>query len=182
MFSQDQVHEIVELLETLDSSTKIYFGCDSVRLRKKGKWIASYATVMIVHINGKNGCRLFSNLSVEPDYDVKINRPRMRMMNEVRKVCELYAQMIPYIENFAEIVEGPDGELLIKEFEIEVHLDINTDPLHGSSCAAKEAAGYVLAMTGLSEDRVKLKPESFAASFGADAVANGRVESSIGQS
>jgi predicted RNase H-related nuclease YkuK (DUF458 family) len=179
MFRKEQVTEIVELLETLDSSTKIYFGCDSVRVRKKGKWSASYATVMIIHINGKNGCRLFSNLSNEPDYDAKPSRPKMRMMNEVRKVCELYTQMIPYIENFAEITEDADGELSIKEFGIEIHLDINTDPIHGSSCAAKEAAGYVLGMTGLTEDQVKLKPESFAASFGADAVANGRVESSI---
>ena len=176
MFSQDTVEEIVELLEGLDTTTKIYFGCDSVRTRKNGKWTANYATVMIIHINGKNGCRLFSTLSTEPDYDAKISRPRMRMMNEVRKVCEVYTQMIPYIENFAELVEGPDGEITIKEFDIEVHLDINLDPSHGSNCAAKEAAGYVLAMTNLTEDQVKLKPDSFAASFGADAAAHGRFE------
>jgi predicted RNase H-related nuclease YkuK (DUF458 family) len=59
-------------------------------------------------------------------------------------------------------------------------LDINTDPKFGSNCAAQEAAGYVLGVTGLPEGQVKLKPASFAASFGADAVANGRVQSSIG--
>lgn len=176
MFSQTQVKEIVELLEGLDDTTKIYFGCDSVRSRKNGKRYANYATVMIIHKNGKNGCRMFWALSTEPEYDAKISRPRMRMMNEVRKVCELYTQMIPYVEQFAEIVEGPDGELIIKEFDVEIHLDINTDPLHGSSCAAKEAAGYVLAMTNLPEDKVKLKPASFAASFGADAAAHGRFE------
>ena len=105
MFSQDTVKEIVELLEGLDTTTKIYFGCDSVRTRKHGKWTANYATVMIIHINGKNGCRLFSTLSTEPDYDAKISRPRMRMMNEVRKVCEVYTQLIPYIENFAEYAD-----------------------------------------------------------------------------
>lgn len=41
----------------------------------------------------------------------------------------------------------------------------------GSNCAATEAAGYVLGMTGI---QPKLKPESWAASFGADAVVNGR--------
>ena len=176
MFSQDQITEIVDLLATLDTSTKIYFGCDSVRSRKDGRWYANYASVVIIHINGKNGCRLFSTLSREPDYDVKINRPRMRMMNEVGKVCEVYNQLIPHIEQFAEIVEDEKGEIVLKEFAIEVHLDINTDPMHGSSCAAKEAAGYVLAMTGLDEDQVKLKPDSFAASFGADAAAHGRFE------
>ena len=177
MFSEEKVNEIVDLLSTLDQSTKIYFGCDSVRSRKNGKWTATYATVIIIHIDGNHGCRLFSHLSTEPDYDVKISRPRMRMMNETRKVCELYSQMIPFIEELSEIGEDPKtGEIVIKEFDIEVHLDINTDPLHGSSCAAKEAAGYVLAMTGLSEDQIKLKPDSFAASFAADAAAHGRFE------
>ena len=164
MFSQNRVEEIVDLLTTLDTSTKIYFGCDSVRFRKNGRWYARYATVFIVHINGKNGCKLFSSISTEPDYDAKINRPKMRMMKEVQKVCELYTQMIPFID----------------EFDIEIHLDINTDPKHGSNCAAQEAAGYVLGVTGLPEKQVKLKPDSFAASFGADAVANGRIESSVG--
>jgi hypothetical protein len=31
-------------------------------------------------------------------------------------------------------------------------------------------------MTGLTEDKIKLKPDSFAASFGADAAAHGRFE------
>lgn len=159
-FSQKQVEEIVDLLATLDKSTKIYFGCDSVRTRRNGRWYANYATVFIVHMNGKNGCRLFSHLSTEPDFDVKISRPKMRMMKEVQKVCELYTQLIPFID----------------EFDIEVHLDINTDPKHGSNCAATEAAGYVLGVTGLAEDQIKLKPESFAASFGADAAAHGRFE------
>jgi predicted RNase H-related nuclease YkuK (DUF458 family) len=159
-FSQAQVEEIVDLLATLDTSTKIYFGCDSVRTRRQGRWYANYATVFIIHMNGKNGCRLFSHLSSEPDFDVRKDRPKMRMMNEVRKVCELYTQLIPFID----------------EFPIEVHLDINTDPKHGSNCAATEAAGYVLGVTGLNEDQIKLKPDSFAASFGADAAAHGRFE------
>jgi predicted RNase H-related nuclease YkuK (DUF458 family) len=163
MFSQAQVEEIVDLLSTLDLSTKIYFGCDSVRVRKKGRWYATFATVFIVHINGKNGCRLFSHMSTEPDYDVKLNRPKMRMMNEVQKVCELYTQLIPFID----------------EFDIEVHLDISQNPKHGSNCAASEAAGYVLGMTGLPEKQIKLKPDSFAASFGADRAANGRMERQV---
>ena len=79
----------------------------------------------------------------------------MRMMNEVMKVCALYTQLAPFID----------------EFDVEIHLDVNTDPKHGSNCAATEAAGYVLGMTGI---HAKLKPNSFAASYGADAFANGR--------
>jgi uncharacterized protein len=155
MFTKTQIEEMVELLINLDTSTKIYLGCDSVRTRKDNRNIARYATVAIVHMNGKNGCRIFSNISYENDYDVKKNRPKMRMMNEVQKVCALYNELIPFID----------------EYDVEIHLDINTDPKYGSNCAASEAAGYVLGMTGVEP---KLKPDSWAASFGADGVVHGR--------
>lgn len=153
MFSQTQIEELVDLLIGLGPNTKVYLGCDSVRYVKKDRQMARFATVAIVHMNGKNGCRIFSNISHEPDYDMKPNRPKMRMMNEVIKVCELYNQLAPFID----------------EFDVEIHLDISTDPKQGSNCAANEAAGYVLGMTGVEP---KLKPESFASSFGADHVAN----------
>lgn len=155
MFTESQIEEMVNLLLTLGADTRIYLGCDSVRFNRNNRWYARYATVAIIHMNGKNGCRIFNNISVEPDYDLKKNRPKMRMMNEVSKVCELYNQLAPFID----------------EFDVEIHLDINTDPKHGSNCAASEAAGYVLGMTGVEP---KLKPESWAASFGADAVVHGR--------
>jgi uncharacterized protein len=155
MFTQKQIEDIVNLLLTLSPDTKVYLGCDSVRFNRNNRWYARYATVAIIHMNGKNGCRIFNNISVEPDYDVRKNRPKIRMMNEVSKVCQLYNQLAPFID----------------EFDIEIHLDINTDPKHGSNCAASEAAGFVLGMTGIEP---KLKPESWAASFGADAVVHGR--------
>ena len=157
MFTQKQIEDIVDLLITLNNNTKIYLGCDSVRYVKKEKQMARFATVAIVHMNGKNGCKIFSNVSHEPDYDLKAGRPKMRMMKEVQKVCELYTQIAPFID----------------EFDVEIHLDINTNPKYGSNCAASEAAGYVLGMTGI---QPKLKPESWAASFGADGVAHGKTE------
>lgn len=157
MFTQTQIEDLVDLLCTVGSNTKVYLGCDSVRYIKNGRQWARFATVCIVHKNGKNGCRIFSNVSHEADFDMKPSRPKMRMMKEVQKVCELYTQIGPFID----------------EFNVEIHLDINTDPKHGSNCAASEAAGYVLGMTGIEP---KLKPESWAASFGADGVAHGRTE------
>lgn len=155
MFSQSQIEEIVNLLSTLDKNTKIYLGCDSVRFVRNGQKKARYATVAIVHMNGNKGCRVFSSMSVEPDFDVKKNRPNIRLMNEVIKVCELYTQLIPFID----------------EYEVEIHLDVNTDPKHGSNCVANQAAGYVLGVTGVIP---KMKPESWASSYGADQVAHGR--------
>lgn len=153
MFSEKQVTEMVDLLLDLDTNTKVYLGCDSVRVKKNNRNYARYATVAIVHMNGKNGCRIFSNVDWETDYDLKQNRPKMRMLNEVRRVCDLYVQLAPFID----------------EFDIEIHLDISTDPKNGSNCAASEAAGYVLGMTGIEP---KLKPHAFAASFGSDYIVN----------
>jgi predicted RNase H-related nuclease YkuK (DUF458 family) len=159
MLTEFDIENLVDLLSKLSTDTKVYLGCDSIRfIDKKGTRMARYATVLIVHMNGNKGCKIFSNISYEKDFDIKKSRPKMRLLNEVRKVCELYHQVIPFID----------------EYEVEVHLDINTDPKHGSNCVAQEAAGYVLGMTGIEP---KLKPESWAASFGADGVANGRAKS-----
>jgi len=155
MFSQEQIEEMVDLLTQLSADTKIYLGCDSLRYVYQDRQWARYATVAIVHKNGNSGCKIFSHISREPDFDLKKHRPKMRMLNEVRKVCELYTQLAPFID----------------EFPIEIHLDINTDAKHGSNCAATEAAGYVLGITGIEP---KLKPESWAASFGADAIVHGK--------
>lgn len=157
MLTEDQTQDLLDLLVTLDSNTKIYFGCDSVKYYKNNQTWAKYATVLIVHMNGNNGCRIFSNISRERDYDLKLNRPKMRMITEARKVCEMYLEVAPIID----------------EFDVEIHLDINTDPSEGSHCAAQEAAGYVLGITGIVP---KLKPEGFAASYGADGIAHGRVD------
>jgi len=107
-------------------------------------------------MNGSNGAKIFRNVSYEQLFDKDKSRPKMRMLTEVRKVCELFIQLKPFID----------------EFDIEVHLDINQDPKHGSNCAAQEAAGYVLGVTGLPENQIKFKPDAPAASFGSDWVVN----------
>lgn len=149
MFTEKQITDLVDLLYGLDKNTKVYIGTDSVRFKKDGRWFAKYATVCVVHKNGNNGCQVFKHRSIEPDYDLKKNRPSMRLMNEVMKSCELYNQIAPFID----------------EFDVAIHVDINLDENHGSNCAAKQAAGYVLGVTGLEP---VFKPNSFAASFGAD--------------
>lgn len=149
MFTQEQIEELVDLLYGLNSETRIYIGTDSVRFRQDGRWYAKYATVCVVHMNGKNGCKVFKHRSVEPDYDLKKNRPSTRLMNEVMKSCELYTQLAPFID----------------EFDVEIHCDVNIDPKHGSNCVANQAAGYVLGVCGI---EAKLKPEAFAASFAGD--------------
>jgi uncharacterized protein len=154
MLCENQLSDLVGLLSGLSSDTKIYMGCDSIRYQKQGIWFAKYATVCIVHMDGNKGCRVFRTITHERDYDKSKKRPSLRLMNEVYKVVEMYQQLYPFID----------------EYDCEIHLDINTDPKHGSSCVATQAAGYVL---GVTQQQPKLKPDSWAASFGADGIARG---------
>lgn len=154
MFTRKQIEDIIDILYDLDYNTKLYIGTDSVRYKKNDRMMARYATVLVIHMNGCNGCKLFTHTSVEPDYDLKKNRPQMRMMNEVMKSCELYTELAPFID----------------DFDVEIHCDISLDEKNGSNCAAKAAAGYVLGVTGL---EAVFKPNALMASFAADHAAHG---------
>ena len=114
---------------------------------------AKYATIVAVHKNGHNGCKIFYDVSHKVDYD-PTGKPKTRMLMEAYKTITMH-------ESLKGLIDG---------FDIEIHLDISTDPKHGSYIAASEAAGFVLGMTGIEP---KLKPESWAASFGADGIGRG---------
>ena len=49
--------------------------------------------------------------------------------------------------------------------EVEVHLDINPNEMHGSSCVINEAVGYIRGMCNVVP---MVKPRAFAASYCAD--------------
>jgi predicted RNase H-related nuclease YkuK (DUF458 family) len=129
--------------------TKIYLGCDSERFRLDGVWYADYITAIVVHINGNNGCKLFGQVDRERDYDQKIDRPRFRLMNEVYKASEMYLKL-------ADVLEGR---------HVEVHLDINPNEMHGSSCVINEAIGYI---RGTCNVIPLVKPHAWAATHAAD--------------
>jgi predicted RNase H-related nuclease YkuK (DUF458 family) len=114
-----------------------------------GTWYADYMTVVVVHINGKNGCRVFGQVSRERDYDQRKDRPIIRLMNEVQKTSEMYLALADDIQ----------------DFEVEIHLDINPDEIHGSSVALQQAVGYI---RGTCNIVPMVKPNAFCASFAAD--------------
>lgn len=143
-----KVKEVVDFINSCSDTTKVYIGCDSYRKPKDGKWYAHYTTVVVVHIDGNKGCRIFHEKSTELDYDQKKNRPQMRMMNEVYKSSELYLTLAPFIEK-----------------DIEIHIDVNPDERHGSNCAYSQALGYIRGVCGVDP---KFKPDAFAASCAAD--------------
>jgi len=141
--------EVINLLAKHDKNTKVYFGCDSIRYKIKDVWHGEFTTVIVIHKDGRHGCKIFAQVDRERDYDNKPNKPMMRMMNEAYRVSSLYLE-------FADIV----GDL-----HAEVHLDINTDDIYGSACAVKAASGYVIGMTNIIPI---LKPSAYAASYAAD--------------
>lgn len=148
MFFLD-LNEVKEFIAKQSPQTKIYIGCDSERIRIGNEWWADYILAIVVHIDGKHGCKLFGEVIRERDYDQKQNRPRYRLMNEAYKVSDLYLRLVD----------------VIIDREVEVHLDINPNEMHGSSCVINEAIGYI---RGTCNVIPMIKPKAFAASYAAD--------------
>jgi predicted RNase H-related nuclease YkuK (DUF458 family) len=140
--------EVAAFTATCGPDTKIYIGCDSERLLVNDVWHADYITAVVVHVNGNNGCKIFGAVKRERDYDKRDDRPRMRLMNEVYKVAELYLEL-------SQVIDLP----------IEVHLDLNPSELHNSNIVINEAVGYIRGMCNVIP---MVKPNSFAASYAAD--------------
>ena len=143
------LEHVREFIQAQSKETKIYIGCDSERLRVGKQWYADYILAIVVHIDGKHGCKLFGEVIREKDYDQKVDRPRYRLMNEAYKLSELYLKLHDILEDRA----------------VEVHLDINPSELHGSSCVLNEAIGYI---RGTCNVVPMVKPKAFAASYAAD--------------
>ena len=96
------IEEVRDFIESQSAETKIYIGADSerVKIAEPKRWMIDYMLVVVVHINGKNGCKVFGEVQREPDitWDT-VGRPRMRLMNEVYKVSELYLALGDVLEH-----------------------------------------------------------------------------------
>lgn len=143
------IEEVQNYIESLGPQTKIYIGGDSERFKINGIWYADYATVIVVHIDGKHGCKVFGEIVRERDFDQKKAKPRMRLMTEVYKIAELYLKLKDVLE----------------DRDVEVHIDINPDEHYGSSCVISEAVGYIRGMCNVIP---LVKPNAWAASTCAD--------------
>jgi len=139
---------IEEFINNQSDTTKVYIGCDSERINYDGRWMVDYTSVIVVHIDGNKGCRIFGEINREPDFDFRKNKPKIRLMNEVIKAAELYLKLQE-----------------ITDKNIEIHLDLNPDEMHGSSCVINEAIGYI---RGVCNIVPFVKPDAWAASTAAD--------------
>lgn len=139
---------VAEFINQQPEDSKVYIGCDSERVVKNNIWYADYTTVVVVHHAGRKGCKIFGDTVREQDYDARISRPSLRLMNEVYKVSELYLKLYDMVYT-----------------EIEIHLDINPNKEHNSSLVVQQAVGYI---KGVCMVEPKIKPQAFAASAAAD--------------
>jgi len=130
-----------EILKSSKASS-IYIGCDSLRNSTKNK--ADFSTVIILHMNSKNGCKVFHNKVTLPDY----GQMRPRLMMEVQFALEAFYAI----------------EDVVGDRRLEIHLDFNPDPRHASNVVTSEAIGWVRGL-GL---QARVKPDSFAATTAAD--------------
>ena len=143
------INQVRDFIQAQSLETKVYIGGDSRRFRKNGQWHAEYTLAIVVHIDGKHGCKIFGESSTEIDYDQKRSRPSMRLMNEVYKISELYLKLHEVLE----------------DREVAVHLDINPNEMYGSSCVVQQAIGYI---RGTCNVIPMVKPNAWAASYAAD--------------
>lgn len=143
------IEEVRDFIEQQTPQTKIYIGGDSERIIIDNQWYADYTLAVVVHIDGKHGCKVFGEVQRERDYDQKRDRPRMRLMTEVMKIAELYLKLHDVLE----------------DREVQIHLDINPSEMYGSSCVINEAVGYIRGMCNVIP---MVKPKAFAASYAAD--------------
>jgi uncharacterized protein len=150
------INQVAEFVRAQGPNTRIYLGADSERYRVDGVWWAEYTVAVVVHIDGCHGCKIFGEITRERDYDQRASKPAMRLMNEVYRVSDMFQKLIPVLE----------------DRHVEVHLDINPNEMHGSSCVVQQAIGYI---RGTCNVIPMVKPAAFAASYAADRLKSLRV-------
>ena len=143
------LEEVKDYIRRQSPETKVYLGADSERTMIDGVWYADYTIAIVVHIDGRHGCKIFGEYDRERDYDQRKDKPSLRLMNEVYRVSEMFHKLSDVLE----------------DRHVEVHLDINPDQRYGSSCVVQQAIGYI---KGTCNVEPLVKPRAFAASYAAD--------------
>jgi len=146
------MQEVDKYISSCIDGTKLYLGCDSRVFFKKGERFVHYTTVIVVHIGGKHGGKIFFEHDIEKDFSVSRKKPNPRLMGEVYRVSELYLRLL-------------DEVMSCLDKDIEIHLDVNPEPDALSSMVVNEAIGYI---KGTCQVEPHVKPHSWAATTIAD--------------
>lgn len=142
---KDAVEEAIKRETALGTKLKVCIGTDS---QVKGA-DTEFATVIVFLREHNGGFMYIHNEKTKQRFHLK-----ERMLSEVAKSIEIAYELCPlFIEH---------------HIEMEVHADINTNPMFKSNDALREAMGYILGM-GFA---FKAKPDAFASSCCADKAVN----------
>ena len=133
----DEVEKAIERETRLGNKLKVCIGTDS---QVKGA-ITDFATV-IVFLREKKGGFMY----IHQDKSLKKMSIKERMLVEVHKSIEIAYSLCDLLDLY--------------DVDLEVHADINTNPMFKSNQALHEAMGYILSMGFV----FKAKPEAFASS------------------
>ncbi len=137
----DEVEQTILNERSLGNNLSICIGTDS---QVTGE-ITEYATVIVFLRQRSGGFMFISKEKTKQKMALK-----ERMINEVGKSVAIAYKLSPIINRY--------------NLEMEVHADINPDPLYKSNSALQEAMGYIKGM-GF---QFKAKPNAFASSYCAD--------------
>ena len=132
-----EVEKAIERESSLGNKLKVCIGTDS---QVKGN-VIDFATV-IVFIREKRGGFMF----IHQERSTHKMGIKERMLNEVQRSIECACSLCDLLD--------------LHDVELEVHADINTNPMFKSNQALHEAMGYILSMGCV----FKAKPEAFASS------------------
>lgn len=138
------VEAIREAIRNSSKETAIYIGCDSKVYSDKGIKYIAFATVVIIHKDGRHGAEIFKSISTGHKMEM-----RQRLMKEVELAIDIGYKLID------DIGDRP----------FQVHLDVNPNPRYASNAVVKEATGYVLGVFGI---KPVLKPDAWASSSVSD--------------
>ena len=133
----EEVEQAIEREYNLGNKLKVCIGTDS---QVKGSY-TDFATV-IVFLREKKGAFMF----IHQEKSHKKMSIKERMLTEVQKSIETAYALCDLLDLY--------------DVDLEVHADINTNPMFKSNQALHEAMGYILSMGFV----FKAKPEAFASS------------------
>lgn len=122
------IEEAKQAIATSSPESRIYLGTDSLRYSKGGRKFARYTTVIVLHVDGNRGGKLFEHTTTMEDY----GSLKQRMLNEVMLTVQHGLEIVDYVGD--------------RDFSI--HIDINSNARYASHVALKEARGYILGTFG----------------------------------
>jgi hypothetical protein len=134
---EDEVRMVIDRERAMGHELKVCIGTDS---QVKGKE-TEFATVIVFIRKGKGGFMYICNETTLQKMSIK-----QRMLVEVAKSVEAAYPLCNIFSRYS--------------VDMEVHVDINTNPNFKSNDALKEAMGYIMGM-GFA---FKAKPDAFASS------------------